>query len=160
MKPLSPLQKEQVGPANALMEIETLEDWLGISRATVCRLLRSLKVPLFHVGRKSFYNLHTLERVLFYLNRLGGSGYAAPGSLFKTKNMHKSKAYEQPALEITEDDLRQMGEPIFLAEWMATGAKNSSQQNLLLTTLMRRRKTKKAVKRKKGPKQSEPKGVV
>lgn len=117
------------------MEVAVFEDWLALNRATAYKLLRALRIPLLHIGNNSFFNLHTLDRVLFYLNRLTGRGFAAPGSTFKAKNKHRNPVYGAPLLEITEADLKAMQDPIFVAEWLAFGPGSTNRGATLVATL-------------------------
>lgn len=117
------------------MEVAVFEDWLKLSRATAYKLLRALRIPLLHIGDNSFFNLYTLDRVLFYLNRLSGPGFAAPGSTFKAKNKHKDPNLGHPCLEITDADLAAMQDPVFVAEWLAIGPGSTNRGATLVATL-------------------------
>lgn len=139
--------RHQIGKSNYLIEVAQFEQWMGLTRVTAFKTLRSLRVPLTHIGKQSYFNLHTLDRVLFYFNRLSGEGFAAPGSTFKNKNKHKSKSLGCPRIEVTDADIEKMSEPGFVAEWLATGSQHTARSTLFVQTL-KEEKAKKDKERK------------
>ena len=60
----------------------------GISRSKAHRLCKNLHVPLIYIGDNILFNESTLTRMLYYLTKVGGKGFAAPGSNYKDKCFH------------------------------------------------------------------------
>ena len=110
-----------MGPTNIMMEVTSICDWMGVTSNTAYLILESLNVPLFRVGNRAFFNLYSLDKVLYYLNRMGGPGYIAPGSTLKDSGRYKKGKFKVIPTRITEEDVLNMKDPEFEAEWMATG---------------------------------------
>jgi len=134
-----PLQ-HRIGTANQLTEVKYLSTWLGLHRKTAFQLLRRLRVPLIYIGKDAYFNLHTLDRVLYYLNRLAGVGFAAPGSTFKNKKQYRKTNTEHPSFEITAKDIKAMSDPVFVAEWLAIGSSAAGPGKTYVSTLKKKLK--------------------
>jgi hypothetical protein len=70
-----------IGTSVLLMPIE--EASVFFSDRTPWQLrdtLKALRIPILHIGKQHLFNMHTLEKVLAFLLRPGGSGFALPGS--------------------------------------------------------------------------------
>jgi hypothetical protein len=123
--------RQKIGFSNFLYEVDAFARWLGVSRASAMALLKDIKVPVIYVKKRIFFNIYTLDRVLYYLSRLTSPGYAAPGSNFKTKLCDRKlrrkkrgsaplKAEDLPRLELTDADIEYMtSDARFIAEWQA-----------------------------------------
>ena len=100
-----------------LKEIGAAAAAFGLSRQQATTLCYNLRVPMLHIGESILFNEAALTRILYYLTRAGGPGFAAPGSRFKDKyRRSRSKDTRTPALEITDDMLAEAAGASMLAE--------------------------------------------
>lgn len=118
-------QKTKVGQSVVLVEVEeSVKYFPGHNKRELYALLRALGVPLFYDKKKAYFNLYALEKSLHYLMRLGGQGFAAPGSEFKNKQKHKNTKAgksESPIFKVSREDIEKMDDPIIAAERLTTG---------------------------------------
>ena len=120
-----------LGDSNLLAEVCVLVERWDVTRQSIFRLLRAMRVPMLHIQKKAYFNMYALEKAVYYLSRHGGSGFAAPGSDYKNKDRHKMKHLGNITIELTDEDMHKMGNSIFVAEWLAMrSAKPSSITNL------------------------------
>lgn len=115
----------QVGNSNRLTEVTILQEQWGMTRRSALSLLRTLRIPVFHVGNEGFFNFHTFEKVIFYLTRFGGPGFAAPGSVYKEKDKYKNPKLGTVSITLTDEDIENMKQPLFIAEFMSCGPRNN-----------------------------------
>ena len=118
----------KLGNTNLLTEVSVLEEQWGMTRQAAIRFLRAARIPIIYVGNEGYFNFYTLEKVVFYLTRFGGIGFAAPGSVYKNKDKHKSKSLGLISIELTDEDAKKMSSPLFIAEFMASGPRNNRPQ--------------------------------
>ena len=125
-----------IGTSILLMELKEASKFFpGRSRQQLGNTLRALGVPLFYdKENNTFFNLYTLEKILFYLLRVGGDGFAAPGSIYRMKQHYKGAKYP-PCLQVTEEDIQEMNSPEVAAERLATGPKGKGGRVSYLATL-------------------------
>jgi hypothetical protein len=126
-------KRQQIGKTNHMVEVSVLERWLLLSRKAAFSLLRALHIPLIHTSNKSFFNLSSLDRALYYLSRINGPGFACPGSVFKEKGIRKGPG--APRIALTDDDMQVIESAEFMAEWLALESNTASAQRLLISTL-------------------------
>ena len=81
-----------VGDSVILHLVNTIADWFGISVKACHETMRFLRVPPIAVGRYTYYSAHAIERALFGLSRLGGPGFAFPGSTLKKRGTPRGVA--------------------------------------------------------------------
>ncbi len=129
-------KRHQVGPANHLVEITVLMRWLGLKKGAANKLLRVLWVPVIHVGHEAYFNLNTLDKVIYYLTRHASCGFAAPGSEFKNKMKHADGLVK---VAIDSDDLKTMQSPEFLKEWKSATGKTTQGRPRTLNRETRRK---------------------
>jgi len=101
-----------------LKEIDTLCLAFDLTRPQALNLCHHLRVPLVYIGESVLFNETAMTRIFFVLTRIGGPGYAAPGSHYKESNQHmrnRDKPHA-PALEITNDMLDDASSHSLLAE--------------------------------------------
>ena len=116
---------QQLGDSTLLTKIEVITKRWGIKDTAATHILRSLRIPIIHIAKDSYFNFYALEKAIFFLSRFGGPGYAAPGSSYKNgKRWQAATCKYPPRLEITNEDVAFMNTPFFIAEWMATGPRN------------------------------------
>lgn len=65
----------KVGSSVLLVKRRLLSDEWGLSSQTITRLLSRLQIPTMRVGTDVYLNAHTLEAVLYFLLRTGGTPY-------------------------------------------------------------------------------------
>jgi len=105
-------------PSFRLAELDRLCRILEISRWAATRFCRVLKVPLIYIGHRAYYNEFALERVIYVLTRVGGPGFAAPGSY------HKNVGKKDVPVELDEDLQKQFEDPVVLMEMIAAQGRN------------------------------------
>jgi len=105
-------------PSFALVELDRLCRILEIPRGTATRLCHALNIPLIYVGKQAYYSEATFERIMFVLSRVGGPGFATPGSEYKTKG--------KKGIPIQIDDAlkKQCGDASILLEMTAAQGRN------------------------------------
>jgi hypothetical protein len=84
-------------------ELSYMAAAFGISRVKARTLCKSLHVPLIYIGDSVLFNESTLTRILYYLTKVGGKGFAAPGSRYKDKCNHirDKRQPDAPATVVT-----------------------------------------------------------
>lgn len=103
-----------LGPSNELIELEVICEWLDLSRKEAAATMRNLRVPCMRVGKKRcYYNHMAIDKAFYYINRLG-----SPVPKFATSG---SPAGPNWRFRLNDDDLKAMNDPLFVAEWLATG---------------------------------------
>lgn len=116
---------QQLGDSTLLTKIGVITKRWDITDTATTHILRSLRIPIIHIAKDSYFNFYALEKAIFYLSRFGGPGYAAPGSAYKNgKRWAATSCKYPPRLEISDEDIAFMNTPFFVAEWMATGPRN------------------------------------
>jgi len=126
-----------IGSSNMLMELgEAVKFFPNSTRIQLGNILKSLGIPFFHHNQQVFFNLYTLEKVINYLLRAGGPGFAAPGSTLRVKQRHKEMK-KPPLLQITEKNLDEMSASLITAERLATGPKGKAMRASYLAVLRR-----------------------
>lgn len=110
-----------------LCDVSVLEDRWGCSRHAATLLLKKLRIPLMHVQKQAFFNMYTLEKVVFFLTRFGGRGFIAPGS--ETKRQGRYVGGSVPT-EISDEDVKEMGSALFIAEFAAQSQRHTKAQAL------------------------------
>lgn len=129
---------EMLGNSNLLAEVGVLmERWL-VTRQAAFRLLRALRVPMLHIKGQAYFNMYALEKAIYYLSRHSGTGFAAPGSDYKNKDRHKNKSLGNVSIELTDEDVDAMDDPVFVAEWLAMSSKSTKPAAITnLTALLK-----------------------
>jgi len=113
-----------LGNSNLLAKVGTLEERWGVTRQAAFRLLRAVRVPMLHIGKEAYFNFYALEKAIYYLTRHNGMGFASPGSDYKNKDRHKNKKLGDVRIELTDADVEKMGDPVFVAEFLAMSSKS------------------------------------
>jgi hypothetical protein len=132
-------------PSCPLAELEVLARWFGMSRRRMSATLRALKVPILNIGDSKFCNQMALDKHLYYVTSYRGyNGFAAPGTRQKLKK-RKTGYNSRYMTEITDDDIQAMKDPLFIAEWLATGP-NARLGGKALIDMLRKKPTKKEPK--------------
>jgi len=138
-----------------LMELgEAVKFFPDSSRLQLGNILKALGIRFFYHNKQVFFNLYTLEKVMNYLLRAGGPGFAAPGSTLRVKQRHKSMV-SPPLLQIDEVHIEEMSKSLITAERLATGPRGKSSRASYLATLRRLEET---VEKKSGKKSGKKAG--
>jgi hypothetical protein len=133
-----------IGTSVLLMDIaEAVRFFPKNNYKQLLHILALFNVPIIYQrdGRKMF-NLYTLEKVMSYLTRLGGRGFALPGSTMRDQNLYE-KAYkdlpeeEKPLKQIGEHEISEMNRSKIVAESMATGPRATEGAKRRYTELLR-----------------------
>lgn len=132
-------KRQKVGSANLLMETSTIASYFGTSIKAAHKFLRDLQVPVLYVGDNSYFNAEALDKVMYYITRHGGQGFAAPGSDFKN---HHGNSGQIPTT-MTDEDMEKMEDPVFVAEWLTIRSKNQ-HVSVLVGELRKRAEEKKS----------------
>ena len=74
-----------------LKEVSYLADKFDMKPHTVVRWLRSMDVPLVYITNTAWFNYSVFEKALFVITQPGSTGFAAPGSRYKDKNLSRAK---------------------------------------------------------------------
>ena len=75
-------------------------------------MLEYLKIPILYLGKERWYNLYALDKVLYYLSRVGGGGFVGPGT--NAKNSGKTPFLR----ELTDEDIKVINSVDFTIEWL------------------------------------------
>ena len=119
-----------------LREIQHLCYAFNLSRQQGVRLLNSLRVPIFYVGANAFFSQYTLEKVFYFMLKLGGSGFAAPGS------DKKAKGRGQVPVTITDDFIEKCSSAEALVEIYLAGGKRDKAGDTLAEIIKKMKKEK------------------
>jgi hypothetical protein len=119
-----------------LMELDEAKKFFpNHTRAQLKGILKSLGIPFLYDRDRVLFNLYTLERVINYLLRVDGPGFAAPGSTYRNKQRYKTSKGHPPVLQIDETHIKEMSDPKVVAEMLATGPKGKSSRASYIATL-------------------------
>ena len=91
-----------IGRSTALFRVSTLSYILRITKSAAIKFLRTVKVPILHIGKYGYFSTYELDKALFTLSRVGQTDYAAPGSDYKNKNQHRRA--NTPAIVEVDDE--------------------------------------------------------
>jgi len=97
-----------------LTPVRDLQIAMGLTHCCALRLLRYLRVPLILAGKGEWFNLLALDKVMYYLSRAGGGGFAGPGSLARDKGHGKKWLQYQ----LTDEDMEVIDSPDFNFQWL------------------------------------------
>jgi len=142
---LTAADKTVVGNTVCLVPLDRAAKFFpGYGKATLSRLLRLLKVPIFYDKTGARFNLYALEEVLHYLLRPSGPGFAAPGSKFKGHQMHHDNDRHCVKVEVSIQDLEAMSSPEVQRSRKSTGLN-------AMSISQKRRQGQKCREEKRGP---------
>lgn len=134
-EPETYLRKERGGlltfSSFALAELDRLCRILQIPRGTATRLCRTLGIPLVYIGNCTYYSEASLEKVMFVLSRVGGPGFAAPGSEYKTSGK------KGVPTKIDENIQKQFEDPAILVEMTAAQGRNLGSASKVVDLIKR-----------------------
>lgn len=141
--------RQKIGGATILVELDTLKAWFGLNRQSGYAFLSALKVPLVHIRNNAYFNLYQLDKALFYVTHIGNKNFASPGS--KPKVQGRAKRMNKYDIEITDEDLKRMETPEFIAEFYATSpiSKTRSSYKSELKRIEKEQKKKRKADAKK-----------
>jgi hypothetical protein len=117
-------KNQRIGEANLLVEVNELAENFECTPRTAIMILTALRIPIVHApNKKRYFNFHTFEKVLFYLTRCGGQGFAMSGSEFRR---HFRQGVDKVTLiEMTDEDMKAMEDPVFVAEFECAGTRRA-----------------------------------
>jgi len=128
--------RQRLGESNDLVDVKVLAKNMGVSNRAMLATLRGLRIPLVYLGSKIYVNSIALDKALYYCSRHGGPGFAASGTAFKSRMGQSSPL----PLELTDEDLERMNEPLFVAEWLAIRTRGAKATISFLKQLQKERK--------------------
>ena len=118
---LNPVQsiESPVSPSIRLMDgchltpLHTIREVFKLPTSRQAALiLKSLKIPILYIGNEAYYNLYMLDKVLYYASRMGGEGFAAPGTV------EKQKGRSMAMFQINDEDMAIINSLDFTIEWL------------------------------------------
>jgi len=120
-----------------LREVGSLALAMGISRQAAHSLCQSLRVPLLYIRNNMFFNESALVRILYYLTKAGGPGFAAPGSLYKEKHRDirdAGKPYA-PAIAVSDQMISEAASGALLTEMSLESGKHKPSLSQLTSLI-------------------------
>jgi len=120
--------RQKVGDANYWLEVEHLTMAWGLTRRAAFKALHKLRVPIVYFGSNAFFNSYALDKVLYYVTRHGGPGFAGPGTSAK-RNVGRRNTIS--CVELSDQDLVRMEDPAFVAEWLTIRSRGKSATTLI-----------------------------
>lgn len=145
------LHRLEPSPAVDLIEVGELASRLGITSAALRAMLSDLCIPLINLASRNYCNLVAFDKILYYLSRQGGPGFAGAGSRSRTRRRHRGRPFNSDIPTgysyLTDDDQKILSSELFINEWLALSRYgNVSRLNKLAGSV-----------RKRGPVQTNPK---
>lgn len=127
------MHRIQLGDTVDLMELSMFAALIGVTETTARSQLRALQVPLIGIDLRTYFNVVTLDKAMYYMGRLGNKGWAAPGGRMAARQSMKKTNYIQRPKGLTDEDVKVTESPAFLAEWL--GLAKSSKETRMLRVL-------------------------
>lgn len=107
-----------------LVELDYLCQVFAIPRKTASLYLKALCLKPMHVGKKVFFSLPTLKRILFVLSLPDSPGFLFPGSAGRgNKRLLENPGY---LTQVTPEILKKAADPKILAEMCACEGRDAS----------------------------------
>lgn len=128
-----------IGTSVMLMELgEVTKFFPNHTRLQLGGILKALGIPFLYDKDKTFFNLYTFEKTIYYLLRTGGYGFAAPGSTYRNKQRFKEsrkKGLRTPVLQVTPKEIKEMNKAVIVSEQMTAGPRGQKNRKVHIQTL-------------------------
>ena len=135
-----------IGNSVLLMDVkEAVRFFPNNTYKQVLHIFEILGIPFLYCRKRTLmFNVYSLEKVINYVTRLGGRGFAFPGSYVRMKGRFEKSwktkpEHKKPLLFITEEHAAHMNTALIAAERLSTGPratnKDKARHIKVLTTL-------------------------
>lgn len=127
------LDRITVSPAVDLLELTVLADRFGTIVPVIRSFLVAYAIPVVVIGEREYCNILTLDKILYYLTRQGGSGFNS-GPI----KMMTDAIAEKTPVALSTEDYAVLESAKFEKEWTTQTSGNPLNRAKRLTGLSRK----------------------